>query len=273
MTIELIVLGSGQDGGVPQFGSTRAEADDRTASSLAILADGDVLLIDPSPDLRHQWLDLRRLRSSVGGLPDAVFVTHAHMGHYAGLLHFGKEVAGAPAIPLIAPPSVIGFLEANQPWASLLTDGHLLPTAIEDSPWRRGRISLRGIPVPHRAEHSEAVGYSIRIDDRPWALYVPDIDSWEGWDRAEATIRDHEVNLLDATFGSPDELGDRDMDGIRHPLVPDTIRRYGHLAEERRLILTHINHSNSVGRRDSDLAAHAIGAGFEIAHDGLVITP
>ena len=272
MTIELIVLGSGQDGGVPQFGTTHSAADDRTASSVAILADDDVLLFDPSADLRRQWLDLRTLRPATGGLPRAVFVTHAHMGHYAGLLQFGKEAASTTSLPLVAPSSVIAFLASNEPWASLLADAHLVGHAIEGGPWIHAGVEVHGIPVPHRGEHSDTVGYSLRLDGRPWVLYLPDIDSWDRWSEAEATIEAHDVSLLDATFGSADELPDRDMRDIPHPLVTETIDRFGHLTTRRRLILTHINHTNPVGRAGSDLARAALDAGFEVATDGLVIT-
>ena len=59
----------------------------------------------------------------------------------------------------------------------------------------------------------------------------------------------------------------RNLSDIPHPLVGDTIERFGHLAADRRMILTHINHSNPIGRPDSHQAHAVEAAGFEVATD------
>ena len=50
-----------------------------------------------------------------------IFLTHAHMGHYTGLLHLGREVMGAKNMPLFAMPKMKDFLEKNGPWNQLIT--------------------------------------------------------------------------------------------------------------------------------------------------------
>jgi pyrroloquinoline quinone biosynthesis protein B len=273
MDARLVVLGAGQDGGSPQFGRTGGEGPPRTASSVAVVDGDTVVILDASPDIRWQY---RTLVGHIGGRDpyhpiDALGITHVHMGHYAGIVHFGEEAASVRSVPLIAPPTVITFLSDNDPWRAVLDGGHLLATPILDEPVTVGRIALTAIEVPHRGEHSTTVAYSIGIDGTPWALYLPDIDSWAAWSAAEATIANHAVALLDATFGDPAELPGRDLGAIPHPIVTDTISRFEHLARDRRIILTHINHSNLLADDTSPLAAMARDAGFVIAHDGLMI--
>lgn len=273
MDIELIVLGSGQDGGSPQFGAGPGIAGVRTASSIVLEGGGVSLLFDAGPDLRHQWAALRTMRPNGPPLPTAVFITHAHMGHYAGLVHFGTEAGAVAGIALHAPGSVLAFLDANEPWRSLLADGRLVGRAIEEGHARFGALRIEGIAVPHREDFGTTVAYSIAIDDEPWALYVPDIDDWTRWDAAEATVAAHRVALLDATFTSPDEIPGRPIGTIPHPLVPDTVERFSHLARDRRILLTHLNHTNPLGAPRTEIRRRAEEAGFEVAHDGMVVAP
>lgn len=60
---------------------------------------GRSYLFEATPDLPAQ---LRRLRvdepdaapALADDIPDGVFLTHAHIGHYTGLMYFGKEAMG-----------------------------------------------------------------------------------------------------------------------------------------------------------------------------------
>jgi pyrroloquinoline quinone biosynthesis protein B len=271
--IRLIVLGAGQDGGSPQFGRTLGRGAPRSASSVAVIADGGVALLDASPDLRMQFATLVGL---IGDRParspfDVVCITHGHMGHYAGLVHLGKEAAATRETPLYAPHSVLSFLLANEPWRSLFVDRHVLSVPSDEAPFSLGEVAIRAIDVPHRSEHTTTVAFSIEVNGDPWALYVPDVDSWDAWPRAEETLSAHSLCLVDATFSSRDEVAGRDLSDIPHPLVTDTIERFAHLTGDRRIVLTHINHSNEVADPTSAVARRAISAGFMIAHDGLVL--
>lgn len=195
------------------------------------------------------------------------------MGHYAGLLHFGKEAAAVDRMPLYASKRFIGFMAQNEPWATLLTDNHMDPIPLDHASAAIDQdLGITAIPVPHRDEHTDTVALSVHVDGSPWLLYLPDIDDWSSWDKAELEISRHDVALIDATFSSSDELSDRNVLSIRHPLVSDTITRFGHLAQDTQLVLTHINHSNPLGDPSADITKHATAAGFSIAYDGLTIS-
>ncbi len=273
MDRRLVVLGSGQDGGAPQLGRTSHTGPARTASSVCVVSDEGVYLFDASPDIRTQYAAvLPLLGNRDPHRPfDAVCITHLHMGHYVGLVHFGKEAASTSEMPLIAPSPILDFLQTHQPWRSLFENRNLLARPIDDGPIRFGAITIRSIPIPHRAEFAPAVAYSLLVEREPWALYLPDIDSWDEWPEAEEVIGAHVVSLVDATFGSPDELPGRDLAAIPHPLVTDTIERFSALARRHTIILTHMNHSNTVADSTSPLAARAHDAGFVIASDGMQI--
>ena len=260
--MRITVLGSGQDGGLPQAAATHAhDADarqglvpERTGPSL-LIEDGDSsFLCDVSPDFRVQWW--KRTRP-----PDAIALTHAHVGHYGGLVHFGKESMATRPIPVHATGAMLGFLTAHAPWESLFAEGHLQQAGLPT--WAGHRIEL--IPVPHRAEYTDTVAVS--IDGR--VLWLPDIDGWDAWPSAAAVVSSHEVVFLDATFWAPDEVPGRRIEDIPHPLVPDTLASFRDL--DNRRILVHLNHTNPLCDPTSDEHLQVHDAGFEVAVDGLVI--
>jgi len=206
-------------------------------------------------------------------LVDSVFITHAHMGHYAGLLHFGSEALAADHLPLFATERFLAFMEHNEPWGTLLAAGHLDAIAINGlTATMEDDLEIAAIPVPHRDELSDTVAFSVRVGGDPWMLYLPDIDDWESWIDAESEIESHDIVLLDATFSTARELPNRDMASIGHPLVTDTIERFRHLASGTRIVLTHINHSNPLGDPAAPITRRVLDAGFTIAYDGLTST-
>ena len=262
-----VVLGSAQDGGNPQLGSPGVGRR-RLVASLAVIGDGgDTLLVDVTPDVREQAAALARHQAyrppPSGNVVDDIALTHAHMGHYSGLVHFGPEAHNATGVRCWMTAAVADFLLSNQPWRALFANGHLVAdTAAE---FEVGGVTVRRVPVPHRPDFSDTVGYSINDE----LLYVPDIDGWEEWPEAEAVIGSHRVALLDATFFSADELPGRDLGAIPHPFVAETIERFAHL--DTRIILTHLNHSNPIGDPALPEAALVGEVGFAIATDGMEI--
>lgn len=271
-----LVLGSGQDGGSPQLGHTAGVGPDRTASCVAIISPSNsVVLLDASPDIRRQTVALMAAEIYPQGRTtpfDAVALTHGHMGHYAGLVHFGKESADLKRLPLLATGKMHSFLRRNEPWRSLYERGNVKPDTFGLGAIRIDELlTVDAITVPHRAEYTDTVGISVRYDDEPWLLYLPDIDGWRDWRRAEEVIAAHSVCLLDATFSAVDELPGRDVAELRHPLVGDTIDRFSHLTYESNIVLGHVNHSNALADPASDIARAAVSAGFTVAYDGLVL--
>lgn len=267
MTATLIVLGTAQDGGNPQLGS-EARGAPRLVSSIAVMTDdGTTLLADVTPDVKAQVAHLRTLETyqarSGPNAVDHITLTHGHMGHYTGLVQFGREAHNADAIPTWVTPSMASYLGENQPWRALLDGDHLDVRAGGQPGEIAPGLTLRLVPVPHRAEFTDTVGISINDE----ALFLPDIDSWEAWPEAEAELSRHRVCLLDASFSSLSEIPGRDLTNIPHPLVSDTLERFRHLTPGRRLILTHINHSNPISVLDSPEAGAVRKAGFEVAED------
>jgi pyrroloquinoline quinone biosynthesis protein B len=271
MAATLIVLGTAQDGGNPQLGGD-LRGMPRLVSSVAMITDdGTTLLADVTPDVKAQVAHLRTLAAYQGrtgrNAVDHITLTHAHMGHYTGLVQFGREAHNADAIPTWVTPSMASYLGENQPWRALVDGGHLEVRAGGQPGEIAKGLTLRLVPVPHRAEFTDTVGISINDE----ALFIPDIDSWEAWPEADAELSRHRVCLLDASFSSLSEIPGRDLTDIPHPLVPDTLERFGHLTSGRRLILTHINHSNPISVTDSPEAEAVRMAGFEVAEDFMTI--
>jgi pyrroloquinoline quinone biosynthesis protein B len=260
--MRLTVLGSGQDGALPQAAATHlldyaareGSIPERTGPSLLVEEDNQTLLCDVSPDFRIQWWN----RSS---LPDAIALTHAHVGHYAGLVHFGKEAAASDATRLFTTGSMYSFLASNAPWRALIDDGHLV--ASSESAWAGHEIEL--IPVPHRGEFTDTVAVSIGRR----ALWLPDVDSWEAWPSADEVVAGHAVAFLDATFWSPDEIPGRSIEDFPHPFVLETIQKFAGV--ETRVVLTHLNHTNPLCDPSSAENRVVHEAGFEVAFDGMTI--
>ncbi|MBZ0137339.1 MAG: MBL fold metallo-hydrolase [Planctomycetes bacterium] len=280
MTLTVHVLGSGQDGGLPQVGSRMAADMNARVDSLAVrlgpsicvLADdGRCFLVDVSPDIKEQENRLLTIPAYAKRKPgnpfDGVLLTHAHMGHYAGLVHFGREAANCRKLPVWCTDRMAEFLSNNAPWDQLVSLGNIkLHSAGETiEPWHGLRV--RAIPVPHRGEYTDTIGIS--IDEK--LLYVPDIDNWDAWPAAREEVAKHEVCLLDATFYSREELPGRDLGEISHPFITDTIETFADLAKDRRIILTHFNHSNPVCDPGGKEARSVIAAGFELAQEMLAI--
>jgi len=276
MTTSFIILGSGQDGGSPQVGLASSVSAPRTASCVAVIgSQGSVVLLDATPDLRlqsHALLASNRYPQTRETFIDGVFITHAHIGHYGGLLQFGTEAAATDRLHLFGTERLLTYLANNEPWAALLRGGHLEPINIDNAAATIDTdVSIDAIRVPHRDEFSDTVAFSVSVRGQPLLLYLPDIDAWDLWDSAESEVARHDIALLDATFSSIDELPGRDMRSIGHPVVPDTIDRFAHLTDGTDIILTHINHSNPLGHETSEITQRATNAGFTVAYDGLTL--
>lgn len=273
----VLVLGVGQDGGVPQTGDWDHPGWDdpeqtRRVSSLGFVdpVSGTSLLFDATPDIASQLRDLHHAGAST--LPD-IFLTHAHMGHYTGLMFLGHESLGASGVPVHAMPRMAQYLRENGPWSQLVTYENIqLQPLKADSSITRGVFTVTPLLVPHRQEFSEVVGYRIHGPERA-VLFIPDIDSWREWDEQGVRLEDQlsQVDLayLDATFFANGEIPGRDMSGFPHPFITTTMERLADLpAKERgKVRFIHLNHTNPV-LWDSPERAEVLAAGFGIAEEG-----
>ena len=280
--VRALVLGIAQDGGVPHIGCTqprcvRARRDPSRRERVACLGliddrAGARFLIDATPDLPSQLESLNRGRALADPRRpvDGILLTHAHIGHYTGLMYLGREALGARAVPVYATARMASFLKTSGPWSQLVALGQIDLREIEPGHEVVLTPSLAVTPVrvPHRDELSDTVGYVVR-GPAAALLYLPDIDKWEKWDRrVEDEVARVGTALLDGTFFSTDELPGRSRAEVPHPTIGETAARLAALSS--RVAFVHLNHTNPVlenGRARRDLARR----GFAVARDGRVI--
>lgn len=259
----LVVLGIAQDGGMPHMGcetgpcaaARRGERRAEKVACLGLAIGPRAFLFDATPDFPAQ------VHAMGVRLPDGVFLTHAHIGHYTGLVHLGKEVAGARGVPLYATPKMHAFLATNAPWRALVENGNVDPRANADVDLGDG-VRVTAIQVPHRNEYADTVGYVI-AGPRAKAVYIPDIDRWTPWERdLRELVESVDYAFLDGTFLSSDELPGRDMSKAPHPLVTDTMDRLEGLGAK--VWFIHLNHTNPL----LDDPSPALRRGFHVAREG-----
>ena len=253
MTIETLLLGVAQDGGLPQPGchcpnceAARVHPDQRQmAVSLGLVdeAAGQSWLIDATPDFPAQY-DALTARAPLAG----ILLTHAHIGHYPGLIYLGPEAMNARAMPVYVTPRMADFLRANAPWSGLVDGGHVqlmtVTPGVEIA--LTPDLSVTPIPVPHRDEYSDTVAWLARGPGRT-LFYCPDIDHWRLFrPDLRSWLARVDIALLDGTFFSPDELPGRDISQIPHPLVTDTAALLADAATE--VVFIHLNHTNPLWR-------------------------
>ena len=247
-----LLLGNAQDAGVPQAGCTcpncraawASPLKRKLASALGLLSDepGEWWLVDATPDFREQLrhMQTRAPEARLAGL----LLTHAHIGHYTGLIHLGFEAMAVRGLPVYATRRVSGFLRAHAPWKQLVQQGNIVLRELAPDEWHTltPDLSIKPVLVPHRDEWSDTVAFFVRGPSRQ-LLYLPDIDGWDQWGRSlTEVIAEVDVALLDGSFFSPAELPGRDLARIGHPLVTDTATRLSGQAADVRFI--HLNHSN-----------------------------
>jgi pyrroloquinoline quinone biosynthesis protein B len=281
------VLGSVQDGGLPHAGcycdtcnlARNDPAHRRWVASLGVIipSDGRRFLIDATPDVRPQLDALRgdgpdtETRSRRRPV-DGIFLTHAHIGHYLGLAFFGYEAMHTSQVPVYCSPELAGFLASNAPWDQLVRLEEITLHEVSDHETLRLHESLgvTAIPVPHRDEYADTVGFILRGPKRS-LLYVPDTDAWAAWDPPLTEVLDGvDIAILDGTFFSAGELPGRDMASIGHPLIERSLDLLGPWVESGKLevYFTHLNHSNPALDPESEAAARIRGRGFGVVRAG-----
>ena len=278
----LTVLGTVQDAGSPQMACQKsccanlseAEMSRRKVSSLALTIENkSAYLFDASPAIAHQFHSLQKQ-----GISDlaGIFLTHAHMGHYAGLLQLGREAWNSKQVPVFAMPRMATFLQRNAPWEQLLRLENIklnvlrgkTPIVIEEV------VQVTPILVPHRDEYSETVAYWIQGPNKS-ALYLPDVDKWESWETPiEEWIKKVDYAFLDATFFDGKELSNRSMADIPHPFVVESINRFQKLktSQKEKIYFIHLNHTNPLLNRNSEEYLQLSKEGLKVAERGLQLS-
>ena len=277
------VLGIAQDAGYPQTGCyqphcMRAWEDKslrRTASSIAVIDDStrSKYLFDATPDMREQLYALQQIAPDAEYTLNGVFLTHAHIGHYVGLMHFGHEAMGAHDIPVFAMPRMFEYLSTNGPWDQLVRYKNIALQAMQDGNAIEFGDNLTVTPfrVPHRDEYSETVGYRIDGPNKS-AVFIPDIDKWEDWSiDVRDIIRGVDYALLDGSFFADGELPGRDMSAIKHPFVAESMALFEDMTddEKSRVIFIHMNHTNPLLIDGSKEQTIVTERGFNFAYEGM----
>ncbi len=276
----LQVLGIAQDAGYPQAGCARTccekvhrgEAQTRMPTCLALIEPRrqQAWLFEATPRFPEQLhqLSLNAPTAKLKGL----FLTHGHIGHYAGLMYLGREAMGAAALPVYAMPRMAEFLRHNGPWDQLVRLNNIAIRPLAADTATRLSEDLRVTPflVPHRDEYTETVGYLIEGPQRK-VVFIPDIDKWERWSRPiEELVAEVDRLYLDGTFFDGAELPGRDMAEIPHPFISESMKRFAALPAEARakIIFIHFNHTNAALLPESQTSAQVLAAGFGLAREG-----
>ena len=278
-SVSLIVLGTVQDGGSPHIGCKRDCCADlfinpdanRKVVSLGVVDQEfkKSYLFDATPDMPAQLKLLKTFSGLESETPNGIFLTHAHIGHYTGLMYLGKEALGASGVAVHVMPKMKTFLENNGPWSQLVDLKNILLNEMEDLQEIELTANLKVVPftVPHRDEFSETVGFKI-IGPNKSVLFIPDIDKWDKWQ--ENIIEEiHKVDyaFLDATFFGGMEINNRDISEIPHPFVIESMELFARLpaAEKAKIHFIHFNHTNPLLKAESAARKTVLEKGFQIA--------
>ena len=271
------VLGIVQDAGYPHIGCEKdcckaVSPGDYFVSCLGLVdkTNNKRYLFDATPDIHNQLNLLEKF--SDANLVDGIFLTHAHIGHYTGLMYLGREGLGGKNIMVYALKRMSRFLTKNGPWDQLVKLNNISIQTISNKEFVKLSENIFVIPirVPHRDEFSETVGYKI-IGKSTKILFIPDIDKWDEWKKSiieEVKLVDYA--FIDGTFYNGSELN-RDMREIPHPSIEETLQLFSNqpVAERNKIYFIHINHTNPILTNKNGIRDLVEGLGFNIAQRGL----
>lgn len=280
----MVVLGTAQDAGYPQAGQIAEwnlikERKARPKNAVALALVDPVLkqrwLFEATPDFKFQLQMLDDISETSQYPFDGIFLTHAHIGHYTGLMNLGREAMGTSAVPVYAMPKMQEFLTQNGPWSQLvsLNNINLKPLNNEVGINLNPNIKVTPFLVPHRDEFSETVGYSIEINGKS-LVFIPDIDKWTKWDKdILEVIKAADYAFLDASFYKNGEIPGRDMNEIPHPFVEESMSLFESLSEadKAKVHFIHFNHTNPLLFDNSPEYKEVKEKGFNVAYEGQII--
>lgn len=277
----ITILGTAQDGGFPHIGCQKKCCDDfykgispkQKVVSLGLI-DREAqqkFLFEATPDISTQLADLENNHLKTNTIINGVFITHAHIGHYAGLLYFGKEALGKKDTRVYAMPKMKGFLENNGPWSQLVTDQNIVFSDLKKDTVIQLNHSLKVTPflVPHRDEFSETVGYKIEGKNKS-ALFIPDINKWSLWEKNIVDeVKKVDYAFLDATFFKEGEIN-RPMSEVPHPFIVETVDLFKNesLTTKNKVIFIHFNHTNPALQPNSKERNELTLLGYKFATEG-----
>lgn len=279
----IMVLGVAQDAGYPQAGYQEewkainlGQRKPLYTVSLGLIdpINKKRYLFDATPDFKEQLQMLDEISETNDYPLDGIFLTHAHIGHYTGLMHLGREVMGATGVPVHAMPKMKTFLEENGPWNQLVSLNNISVKPMQDSTLVElsKDISVMPFTVPHRDEYSETVGFKIQINQKS-IVFIPDIDKWNKWDvDIREVVKNNDIILIDASFYQDGELEGRDMSLIPHPFTKESMELFSELSktDKAKVHFIHANHTNPILDMNSPEYEEVSQAGFNVAQQGQI---
>ena len=140
-------------------------------------------------------------------------------------MYLGRKSMNTNGVKVYAMPRMRKMLSENAPWSQLVSLKNVLLEPISDGVDVRlnPKISVTPFLVPHRDEFSETVGFRVKVDQRT-AVYIPDIDKWEKWNRdIIGRIGMVDIALIDGTLYQDGELPGRNMSESTPARTPPTM--------------------------------------------------
>lgn len=285
-SLSLIILGNVQDAGSPHIGCKKSCCQDlwehpdfnRKAASIAIIdpENQKTWLFEATPDMPSQLYHLcKKAPFMEKMMPDGIFLTHAHIGHYPGLMYLGREAIGAKEIPVYTLPKMSNFLRNNGPWEQLvsLNNINIQELKADSACILPGDLKVTPLLVPHRDEYSETAGFFIQTKSKT-IFFAPDTDKWNEWGISIIDlIKKVDIALIDGTFYDETELPGRSTSDVPHPFVKESMELFKDLSaqEKSKILFIHFNHTNPLlreGKEKNDL----LKQGFRIAEFGMTIS-
>lgn len=276
----ITILGTAQDGGYPHIGCQKeccteyyeGNSKDQKVVSLGLVdkSNQKKFLFEATPDMTTQLDDLERNHLKTPTIIDGVFLTHAHIGHYAGLIYFGREALGRKDIPVFAMPKMKEFLENNGPWSQLIGIENIAINELQNDSLVKVSKAVKVTPflVPHRDEFSETVGYKIEGPNKS-ALFIPDINKWNLWNKnIVEEVKKVDYAFLDATFFKNGEIN-RPMSEVPHPFIEETVSLFANesIETKNKVIFIHFNHTNPALQENSQEREELKKLGFRFASE------
>lgn len=278
----IMVLGVVQDAGYPQAGCNKSCCQDawedpfkrRHVSCIAIVdpISQEQWVFDATPDLKFQ-LQLLEKKSKINQI-SGLFLTHAHIGHYTGLVNFGKEAMDYHKLPVFCMQKMKGFITTNAPWDQLVNEQNIELHLIKNNTAVKlnNRINITPFLVPHRDEYSETVGYKINSNNKT-LIFISDINKWKEWNvNIVENIKNVDYAFLDGTFYKNGEIK-RAMSEIPHPFVEESMKLFATLSstDKQKIHFIHFNHTNPLLQEGSSSQREVLEKGFNIAKEGQII--
>jgi pyrroloquinoline quinone biosynthesis protein B len=276
----IIILGTIQDAGSPHMGCEKSccitlfknPDPNRKVVSLGLVdpLEKKYWLIEASPDFITQCRDLKTIsKFEHAKSPDGIFLTHAHIGHYTGLMYLGKESYNSRDVPVFAMTRMKGFLIKNGPWSQLFKINNIKINNInhQEEIKLSNNLSITPFLVPHRDEFSETVGFKINGPKKS-ILFIPDIDKWGKWNKnLVQEIKKADLALLDGTFYDSKEVNNRNISEIPHPFIIETMDLFKeeNNSEKSKINFIHLNHTNPLLDTSSAAFKKVKESGFNTA--------